>query len=163
MQKIGFGGGCHWCTEAVFASLRGVSKVLQGWISGDHSDAITYSEAVIVRYDPDVIPLDVLIEIHLRTHSATTRHSMRTKYRSAIYTFNDADLRLAETILKQKQPLFDKPIITKTYPFKRFKPNQESYLNYYQKYKEGAFCQRYIDPKLEMLKKEYDRFYEGTK
>ncbi|MEM9546265.1 MAG: peptide-methionine (S)-S-oxide reductase [Bacteroidota bacterium] len=81
-QKVGFGGGCHWCTEAVFQSLNGVTEVEQGWIAS--KEAPLLSEAVIVHYDEKIIDLTILIEIHLRTHSATSSHSMRSKYRSAI-------------------------------------------------------------------------------
>ena len=86
ISKVGFGGGCHWCTEAVFQQIRGVSKVDQGWIASvvPHD---TFSEAVIVHFDPRIIKLDQLIEIHLKTHSCTSSHPMRSKYRSAVYYF----------------------------------------------------------------------------
>lgn len=155
MQKIGFGGGCHWCTEAVFNNLAGVQNVLQGWISTAQIDADTLSEAVIVQYNPDLIELDTLIEIHLLTHSSTANHSKRGKYRSAIYTFCTETESLSKEILEQKQALFEKPIITKVYPFKSFKSNKEEYLNYYEKNKTGAFCQRYIAPKLKLLLTKY--------
>ena len=153
MQKIGFGGGCHWCTEAVFSALAGVETVLQGWISS--AKAIELSEAVIVKFDPQVIPLEVLIEIHLFTHSSTASHSMRGKYRSAIYTFDEESQKISEQILLQKQTLFEKPLVTKVYPFKNFQLNKEQYLNYYEKNSSGAFCQRYIEPKLQLLLQKY--------
>jgi peptide-methionine (S)-S-oxide reductase len=164
-NKIGFGGGCHWCTEAVFSPLKGVEKVVQGWISSTDADAGSFSEAVIVRYNPEQIPLHVLIEIHLHTHSSTANHSKRGKYRSAIYTFCDEAKRACEEILLQKQVLFEKPLITKVYPFKSFQKNREEYLNYYQKYQNGAFCQRYIVPKLRLLLKQYGDYcnLEGSK
>ena len=87
IRKIGFGGGCHWCTEAVFQSLKGIETVEQGFIRSD-APADTWSEAVIVHYDPAEIDLAVLMEVHLRTHAATKDHSMRSKYRSAVYTFD---------------------------------------------------------------------------
>ena len=64
MEQIGFGGGCHWCTEGVFQSLLGVENVQQGWISslGEYSE---YSEAVIVSFNEEVIALEELIKIHL--------------------------------------------------------------------------------------------------
>ncbi len=87
LEKIGFGGGCHWCTEAVFQSLKGVEKVEQGWIASE-GEASTLSEAVIVHFDTSQISLVLLIEIHLLTHESTSEHSMRKKYRSAIYYFD---------------------------------------------------------------------------
>lgn len=76
LKKIGFGGGCHWCTEAVFQSLKGVKSVQQGWIASKN-EHFEFSEAVIVDFDPSSIPLKVLIEIHLHTHKSTSEHSMR--------------------------------------------------------------------------------------
>ena len=158
MQKIGFGGGCHWCTEAVFSALIGVQKVAQGWISSSAPDAGSFSEAVVVKFDPDQIPLHILIEIHLLTHSATANHSKRGKYRSAIYTFSEDMQSICEEILEDKQALFEKPLITKVYPFKSFKLNKEEYLNYYRKNREGIFCQRYIEPKLQLLLEMYGSY-----
>ena len=75
VKKIAFGGGCHWCTEAIFQSLRGVQKVEQGWISSTHPGASTLSEAVIVHFETSLISLDTLIEVHLSTHNATSNHA----------------------------------------------------------------------------------------
>ena len=87
-EKTAFGGGCHWCTEAVFQSLIGVQNVAQGWVQSPEVYN-TFSEAVIVEFDATVIPLKVLTEIHLRPHKSTVQPSMRQKYRSAISFFNE--------------------------------------------------------------------------
>ena len=158
MQKVAFGGGCHWCTEAVFQSLKGVDKVEQGWISSTYHDSCKPSEAVIVYHDSSLIPLDILIEIHLHTHRATSNHSMRTKYRSAVYTFTASQHKEVESILEEKKSLFDKPIVTKAYPFKSFELNQEKYLNYYQKNPKKPFCVTYIEPKLKMLLERFSMY-----
>jgi len=100
MQRIAFGGGCHWCTEAIFQQLTGVNQVDQGWVSSTHTDATTPSEAVIVHFDPAYISLDTLTEIHLFTHNATSNHIFREKYRSALYTFSDTQHQEAQNILK---------------------------------------------------------------
>jgi peptide-methionine (S)-S-oxide reductase len=73
MDKIGFGGGCHWCTEAIFQSLKGVENVDQGWISsvGEYS---SLSEAVVAHFDSNLINLITLVSIHLHTHSCTSLH-----------------------------------------------------------------------------------------
>ncbi|KAA1246748.1 peptide-methionine (S)-S-oxide reductase [Aquimarina sp. RZ0] len=111
-QKIGFGGGCHWCTEAVFQQLNGVTKVAQGYISSfDKNDY--FSEAVIVSYDPQIINLKDLIEIHLHTHNSTSNHSFRKKYRSAVYYFkeNEKQYEYIEHVLCELQKDFDTAII----------------------------------------------------
>ena len=158
MQKIAFGGGCHWCTEAIFQQLRGVSQVEQGWVSATHPNATTPSEAVIVHFDPHDISLDTLIEIHLFTHNATSNHTFREKYRSAVYTFSESQKKEAQDILKEKQKLFEKPLVTKVYPFGKFRLNDEQYLNYYKSNPEKPFCQVRIEPKLKVLLERYGEF-----
>ena len=74
MAKVGFGGGCHWCTEGVFQALRGVGQVEQGFLQSE-APADAWAEGVIVTFDPSVIGLTTLSEVHLRTHSATRARS----------------------------------------------------------------------------------------
>ncbi len=158
MQRIAFGGGCHWCTEAIFQALKGVHQVDQGWVSSTHTDATTPSEAVIVHFDPTRISLDALTEIHLCTHNATSNHSFRQKYRSAIYTFAESQYQEAQTILTKKQKLFEKALVTKVYPFGAFRLNNEQYLDYYKSNPEKPFCQVRIEPKLRVLLERYGEF-----
>lgn len=109
--KIAFGGSCHWCTEAIFQSLNGVHKVDQGWIASSKPNP-SYSEGVIVHYDEEIISLEVLIEVHLYTHSCTSNHSFRKKYRSAIYFFNVLQKTVAQKTLLTLQANFKHKIIT---------------------------------------------------
>ncbi|OOQ61200.1 peptide-methionine (S)-S-oxide reductase [Mucilaginibacter pedocola] len=150
MQQIGFGGSCHWCTEAIFLSLKGVGQVLQGWIASD-GDNTSFSEAVIVEFDVEVISLETLIAVHLYTHSCTSTHSMRGKYRSAVYIFGEGQAAQAEAAILKLQSDFDEPIITQVLPFKEFKPNKEEYLDYYYSNPDKPFCQNIVNPKLRVL------------
>ncbi|WP_178983784.1 peptide-methionine (S)-S-oxide reductase [Winogradskyella helgolandensis] len=147
--KIAFGGGCHWCTEAVFQALNGVKKVEQGYASAGENTM--FSEAVIVHFNVEVISLKTLIEIHLRTHKSTSAHSMRGKYRSAIYSFSNVQKLEAEILLKAFQPEFEHQLITRVYPFSEFKASREAIQNYYQKNPKKPFCERFINPKLRLL------------
>ena len=158
MQKVAFGGGCHWCTEAIFQSLIGVGKVEQGWVSSTHPDATTPSEAVIVYFDASLISFDTLTEIHLFTHNATSNHNFREKYRSAVYTFSEPQQVEAQGILEVKQKLFEKPLVTKVYPFGKFRLNEEQYLDYYKSNPEKPFCQVRIEPKLRVLLERYSAY-----
>lgn len=153
-QKIGFGGGCHWCTEAVFQSLKGVYKVEQGYISSIHENDY-FSEAVLVYFDPKIIPLKDLIEIHLHTHNSTSNHSFRKKYRSAIYYFEQIEKQNIEIYLKELQKSFDAPIITIVLEFNKFQASRDELLNYYQNNPNAPFCKKYIHPKLLFLKEKY--------
>jgi peptide-methionine (S)-S-oxide reductase len=150
LAQLGFGGGCHWCTEAVFNQLKGVIKVRQGWIKSS-PPFDSFSEAVIVDYDREVISEEVLIEIHLLTHAATSMHAMRAKYRSAIYFFDDGDEERLREILQVLQEENAEQYITKVLPLEDFKLNDAEFLDYYKTRPEAPFCQRHIEPKLRML------------
>lgn len=159
MHSIGFGGGCHWCTEAVFDSLRGVEDVQQGWIAPKGSEA--YSEAILLRYDEALISLHTLVHIHLLTHNATSNHSMRNKYRSAVYAMDDATMEKAQKILLELQKDFDEELVTKVYAHDRFRLSPPKYRRYYKKHATKGFCRTHIDPKLQMLRKRFGRYYDG--
>ncbi|MFI8379746.1 peptide-methionine (S)-S-oxide reductase [Leeuwenhoekiella sp. NPDC079379] len=154
VSKIALGGGCHWCTEAVFQSLKGVLKVEQGYVASTGINK-EYSEAVIVHFNSDSIPLAVLIEIHLYTHKSTSNHSFRTKYRSAVYYFSEYQATMISQILIDLQPLFKEPIITRVLPFTSFKASRECLHNYYLRDPDKPFCKRYIQPKLKFLKEKF--------
>ena len=152
IRKIGLGGGCHWCTEAVFQAVEGAEKVEQGYIASE-GDAARFSEAVTVHYDPKRVNLERLLEIHLHTHNSTSNHSFRKKYRSAVYFFTAEEEKLVKKILEKLQQNFEKPLVTAVLPFRKFKPSRESIQNYYKKNPDAPFCKRYIEPKLIILKK----------
>lgn len=150
IEKIGLGGSCHWCTEAIFQSLIGVNRVEQGWIASVNENE-SFSEAVIIEYDLNKMSLKTLIEVHLNTHSCTSNHSMREKYRSAIYYFSKEQENKAITILNDLQKEFDNKIITKVLSFRSFEMNKEEQLNYYLKNPEKPFCKNIINPKLKKI------------
>jgi peptide-methionine (S)-S-oxide reductase len=155
MRKIAFGGGCHWCTEAVFQSLNGVELVEQGWIASV-PPFDSFSEGVIVHFNGE-ISLETLIDVHLLTHSSGNAHSMRNKYRSSVYYYDESDQLAAESRIGELASENETRYITQVLPFTGFKGNTESYLDYYKRNKEGSFCQRYIDPKLEAIRKKFGR------
>jgi peptide-methionine (S)-S-oxide reductase len=157
LTKIAFGGGCHWCTEAVFQSLIGVEKVDQGWVASIAKNN-TFSEAVIVCFHSSKIDLETLIKIHLLTHKSTSNHSMRNKYRSAIYYYADSQKQECQKIIGNLQANCVKKIITQIIPFHQFKPSSIKFQNYYQSNPEKPFCKNYIDPKLTLIKKKFSKF-----
>lgn len=154
LQQLGLGGGCHWCTEAVFQSLAGVERVQQGFIASDAPDD-AFSEAVLVDWDTQRLPLDALIEVHLRTHASTSLHTMRGKYRSALYVMNAAQADACTTALTRLQPGFDAPLITRVLPFRAFRASDARFQNYYATDPDRPFCRTYIEPKLAMLRRRF--------
>ncbi|MBO6879121.1 peptide-methionine (S)-S-oxide reductase [Winogradskyella sp.] len=150
--KIALGGGCHWCTEAVFQSLIGVGMVEQGYVASI-GEQHAFSEAVIVHFNTEMISLRTLIDVHLQTHNSTSNHSMRKKYRSAIYAFSENQKIECERLLASFQNEYDGKLITKVYIFSKFKASREAIQDYYLKNPEKPFCKTFITPKLKKLRK----------
>ena len=161
LATIGFGGGCHWCTEAVFQSLVGVTNVDQGWIS-PKGCIEEFSEAVIVSYDPLKISLDVLVDIHLHTHSSTSQHQFRKKYRSAVYVYSAEQHFEVVEIINSLQANFEHPLVTQVLTFGWFKSNSE-YKNYYYDNPEKPFCENFINPKLKLLLEQFSSYADIKK
>lgn len=153
-MKIGLGGGCHWCTEAVFKAVHGVHNVRQGYISAKKSPDQFY-EGIVMNYDPELVKLQDLILIHLRTHQSMKDHSMRHKYRSAIYVYDKMELEKTSEALKSVSISDGSKIVTRVYELASFKESRAEIRNYYQADPQRPFCTRYIQPKLDLLFKEF--------
>ncbi|OUS03577.1 peptide methionine sulfoxide reductase [Flavobacteriales bacterium 33_180_T64] len=160
--RIGLGGGCHWCTEAVFQSLKGVISVAQGYIASN-GKCNSFSEGVIVTYNSEEIDLQLLIEIHLLTHKSTKNHSMRDKYRSAIYTFSKEGNTKAKAILSDLNKNKSDPFVTLVLTFEEFKLSREAITNYYYSNPEKPFCETFINPKLKLLLENHNTYINKNK
>ena len=154
LRTLGLGGGCHWCTEAVFDHLRGVHTVEQGFHRSDPPDE-AWSEAARVKWEPDALPLSVLLEVHIRTHASTSAHSLRGKYRSAVYVGSETEAGEVRDALVELQRDFAKPLVTQVLPDRGFRPSDAKFQDYYRTDPERPFCRTYIDPKLAMLRREF--------
>jgi peptide-methionine (S)-S-oxide reductase len=154
MHKIAMGGGCHWCTEAVFQSLRGVTQVSQGFVRATAPDD-TWSEAVDLLFDPAQISLKDLIAVHLATHASTANHKMRGKYRSAIYVYDTHQAKAARAALDELARETDSRFVTRVLPHQGFKPSDTRFHNYYENDPSRPFCRTYIDPKLAKLRQRF--------
>lgn len=161
-REIGFGGGCHWCTEAVFLSLKGILNVKQGWIAAKPPQD-WFSEAILANYNADIITLKDLIEIHLHTHASTSNHSMRNKYRSAVYVFNEEEEKEAKKIILELQADFEQTLITEVLLFADFKSSLPEHLDYYYSNPDKPFCALYINPKLKMLQTKFRKLADADK
>ena len=150
--RIALGGGCHWCTEGVFVSVHGVVRVEQGWVASTTPPDDVLSEAVIVHYDPSVIALELLLDVHLDTHASTQQHSRRHKYRSAVYWFAEeqqpGDEQRCRDHVAHRRPA----VVTQVLPFASFQPSLPEHHDYYRTDPTRPFCRTYITPKLEALR-----------
>lgn len=161
-HKIAFGGGCHWCTEAVFQSIKGVVRVEQGFVASADK-ASNFSEAVVVHYHNHKVTLEELIMIHLHSHKATSAHSMRHKYRSAIYVYNQSDKEISTKALENYQEEFGHKLVTQVLPFVAFKPSESCFHNYYYSNPKKPFCETYISPKLRLLLYKFEDLVDKEK
>ena len=167
-QKATFGGGCFWCTEAIFQQLKGVTKVKSGYSGGDIvnptyrevcSGMTGHAEAIEVTYNPNEISYEDLLKIHLTTHNPTTLNrqggDVGTQYRSVIFYRDEAEKEAATKAIEVVQPAFDKTIVTELKPFQAFFTAEKNHQNYYNDNSNGRYCQVVIDPKLRKFKALY--------
>ncbi|MGB0862312.1 MAG: bifunctional methionine sulfoxide reductase B/A protein [Saprospiraceae bacterium] len=167
-QKVTFGGGCFWCTEALFQQLKGVTKVKSGYSGGDIvnptyrevcSGMTGHAEVIEVTYNPEEISYEDLLKIHLTTHNPTTLNQqgadVGTQYRSVIFYKNDTEKIAANQVVEELQNYFDKPIVTELKPFQAFFKAEANHQNYYNDNSNGRYCQAVIEPKLRKFKEFY--------
>jgi len=168
IQTVTFGGGCFWCTEAIFQEVAGVHKVFSGY-SGGQTTNPTYrevcsgmtghAEVVQLTYDSSVISYEELLIIFMTTHNPTSLNRQGadsgTQYRSIIFYQNDTEKQTAEVVLKELQSYFDQPIVTELAFLDIFYKAEEGHQNYYRSNSQQGYCQAVIDPKLSKFRKLY--------
>lgn len=156
-----FGGGCFWCTEAVFQQLRGVEQVISGYSGGqmlnpDYRSVCNgntgHAEVIQLQFDPNQISYADLLRIHLATHDPTTLNRQGadrgTQYRSVIFTHSPEQHLIAQQVVEEMQAHFADPIVTQLTPAERFYPAEAYHQNYYRTHPEAGYCQVVIHPKL---------------
>jgi peptide-methionine (S)-S-oxide reductase len=165
-----FGGGCFWCTEAVFDELRGVVSVLPGYAGGSSKNP-TYeevcggltghAEVIRVEFDSSQIGFKDLLTVFFATHDPTTLNRQGndagTQYRSTILYANDEQKREAEAFIKElnNSKTFGKPVVTTVEPLGQFYEAEDYHQKYYAKNPYQPYCQFTIPPKLQKLHKQF--------
>lgn len=168
MQTIYLAGGCFWCTEAVFKSIKGVQSVMPGYIGGTvpnpSYEAVCagttgHAEAVQVVYDPKVLEIADLFEIFFATHNPTTLNKqgndIGTQYRSSIFYTTEEQSIAAHVAVQKAQENFTEPIVTTVVSATDFYPADESHRNYYYQHSNQPYCTIVISPKLDKLQKQF--------
>lgn len=170
MEVATFAGGCFWCTEAVFLEIKGVEKVVSGYIGGKtvnptYKDICTgetgHAEAIQITFNPNEVAYEDLLEIFFGTHDPTTLNrqgaDVGTQYRSEIFYHSEAQKTKAENYIQllEKEKLYDKKIVTKVSSATEFYPAEDYHQNYYNQNSSQGYCQMVIAPKLEKLRKYY--------
>ncbi|KUR72615.1 peptide methionine sulfoxide reductase [Novosphingobium fuchskuhlense] len=179
MAQAIMAGGCFWCTEAVFRDVVGVTAVESGYIGGSTvnptykqvcSGTTGHAEAIRVTYDPALLSLDDLLDIHFATHDPTTLNrqgnDIGTQYRSALFPA-DAEQRAAmEAAIARAQAASTKPVVTVIEDENGAMPTWYPAEDYHQEYWQGegqrnSYCLAVIPPKLQKLRKSFAAKVKG--
>lgn len=169
LEKATLGGGCFWCTEAVFERVKGVEKIISGYSGGDAPGIPTYrevcsgrtghAEVIQISFDPEQITYETLLEIFMTSHDPTTLNrqggDVGTQYRSVIFYHSPAQKEIAEKVIEKFEDSFENPIVTEIQPLKKFFEAEDYHQDYYENNPEQGYCQLVISPKIARLKKQH--------
>lgn len=170
MEIATFAGGCFWCTEALFLEVKGVEKVVSGYIGGtvknpsyrEISTGTTgHAEAIQITFNPKEVAFEDLLEMFFGTHDPTTLNrqgaDVGTQYRSEVFYHSQEQKDKVEKYIEllKKEKLYSNPIVTKVSSATIFYPAEDYHQNYYNQNSGQGYCQMVIAPKLEKLRKFY--------
>ena len=165
-----FGGGCFWCTEAVFTMLKGVSSVLPGYAGGQtHNPTYTqvamgstgHAEVIKIEFDPDSISYEILLTVFFATHDPTTLNrqgaDVGAQYRSVIfYTSEDQKTEAVKFISElNASNAQGKAIVTQIEPLDVFYEAEDYHRDYYARNSDNPYCQVIINPKLKKVQEKF--------
>lgn len=164
------GGGCFWCTEAIYRRLRGVECVTSGYAGGlvanptyeQVSNGDTgYAEAIQIEFDPGQISFSDLLNVFFATHEPTTLNRQGadagTQYRSVIFYTTPVQRDESMAFIKKlkEDEVFSDPIITEVSPLNKFYQAENYHQRYYESNRSKPYCQVVIDPKIAKLKQKF--------
>jgi peptide-methionine (S)-S-oxide reductase len=169
-QTIVLGGGCFWCTEAVYVKVRGVTDVESGYSNGQaerpsYEQVCTgttgHNEVVKLTYDPAQISLRQILEIFFVVHDPTTLNAQGndrgTQYRSGIYFTTPAQKDEADAMIRQmgQEKIFDRPIVTEVLPLSNYWPAEEYHQDFFEKNPNQGYCVAVAGPKVAKFRKTF--------
>jgi len=172
-KNIILGGGCFWCTEAIFKRTKGVEKVQPGYIGGNtlkptYKEICTgltgHAEVISIDYNPNLIDLRSILEIFFSTHDPTTLNrqgnDVGTQYRSSIFTNDKEEIKLISDLIisLDKSHEFNNKIVTSIENKTTFYVAENYHHNYYENNKNVPYCSIVISPKVEKFKKNNSKF-----
>jgi len=170
VEVVTLGGGCFWCTQAVYEELRGVERAEAGY-SGGTVENPTYkqvctgttghAEVVQVTFDPAVISLKQVLEVFFTVHDPTTLNrqgeDVGTQYRSVVFYRSEEQKRVAEQVIREfeAEKVYDKPFVTQVVPFKAFYKAEDYHQEYFENNPNQPYCQVVVSPKVEKFRKKF--------
>ncbi len=166
LQQATFGGGCFWCTEAVFLEVKGIEKVISGYSGGNAPGKPTYreicsgltghAEVIQVTYNENIISYESILIIFMTTHDPTQLNrqgaDVGTQYRSVIYYHNEQQEEIAQTVISALTTVYNEKIVTEISPLSIFYEAEKEHQAYYKNNQNSGYCSFVIDPKLQKLR-----------
>lgn len=172
-----FGGGCFWCTEAVFEMFDGVKDVVAGYAGGflpdptyrDICSGLTgHAEVVQVKYDPLKVSYPQLLEAFWQSHDPTTLNRQGSdvgpQYRSIILYHDQKQKKLAEEAIQKlnNAKIFRSPVVTEVAPLTTFYVAEKKHQDFYRANKRMRYCQVVIEPKVKKIRKLFAEQLQST-
>lgn len=168
IKVVTLGGGCFWCTEAVFQQVPGVLSVVSGYSGGDVADpsyhqvcsgSTGHAEVVQITYQPNRVSFDDLLRIHLATHDPTTLNCQGadrgTQYRSIIFFVDPNEESIAREMISVIESEIGRKVVTELKHFEVFYPAEPEHQNYYRQNSHQGYCQVVIEPKLRSFQRRF--------
>ncbi len=163
-----FGGGCFWCTEAVFRMLEGVQSVTPGYAGGDAQHA-TYelvskgttghAEVIQIIFDPSRVSYSTLLKVFFESHDPTTLNKqgadIGAQYRSVIFYTTQEQKKAAAAYIEELQHSYAGRIVTAVQPLELFFAAEDYHHDYFARNKNAPYCQIVIAPKVDAIQKKY--------
>ena len=167
LQIATVGGGCFWCTEAVFQEVKGVEKVVSGYAGGKVPGRPTYreicsgltgaAEVVQITFDATRLSYEALLVIFMTTHDPTTLNRQGadrgTQYRSVIFHHDAVQQKIAKQVVTELQAYYENPIVTEICEVPVFYDAEKEHQNFYKNNHGQGYCTYVIEPKLAKLRK----------
>ncbi|MCX6886495.1 MAG: peptide-methionine (S)-S-oxide reductase MsrA [Verrucomicrobia bacterium] len=160
------GGGCFWCTEAIYKMLPGVKSIVSGYAGGKVENptyqqvctgASGHAEVIQISYDPSRISYETILKTFWEVHDPTTLNQqgadIGTQYRSVIMFHDAAQKAIAEKSKIEAQKQFTRPIVTEIVPFDKFYAAEGYHQDYYKNNPMQGYCRAVIRPKVEKFEK----------
>ena len=170
LETATLGGGCFWCTEAVFDNVEGVKDVVSGY-AGGHTENPTYrevcsettghAEVVRIKFDPAEISYKEILQIFFGTHDPTTLNrqgnDVGSSYRSAVFYHSPEQKATAEEVVKEltDEDVFGKPIVTEITEFINFYPAEDYHQNYFANNPNQPYCAAVVAPKVGKFRQKF--------
>jgi peptide-methionine (S)-S-oxide reductase len=170
IETIVLGGGCFWCTEAVFDRVQGVTDVESGYSNGEtinpsYEQVCTgrtgHAEVVRLEFDPQQITLREILEIFFVVHDPTTLNrqgnDVGTQYRSGIYYANEAQKQVAEEVIREieESKTYRSPIVTEVKPLANYSTAEAYHQDYFLNNPNQGYCAFVVGPKVEKFQKTF--------